>query len=172
MPPSVPSVTPAVHPLWDLATKGGKKDGVELHGETVTRGVSEVIYTAKQPLPPDRLDLVTMSVKLPVGEEGESVYFPTVQSCEKGQNRWIQIPAEGESADDLEEPAPAVVLTPRRAATALLLLTRTPPGRAPRSPRRVSRPRPSAVTTMGPRCGWRSPRPPWVRWGCWRGSAG
>jgi periplasmic copper chaperone A len=111
VPPSVPSVTPGVHPLWDVATKEGKKDKVELHGETITRGVSEVTFTAKQPLPPDRLDLLTMSVKLPAGEEGETVYFPTVQSCEKGQNRWIQIPAEGESAEELEEPAPAVVLT-------------------------------------------------------------
>jgi periplasmic copper chaperone A len=111
VPPSVPSVTPAVHPMWDVATKEGKKDKVELHGETITRGVSEVTYTAKQPLPADRLDLLTMSVKLPAGEEGESVYFPTIQKCEKGQTRWIQIPAEGESAEELEDPAPAVVLT-------------------------------------------------------------
>ena len=111
VPPSVPSATPAVHPLWDVATKEGKKDKVELHGETITRGVREVTYTAKQPLPPDRLDSLTLSVKLPAGEEGESVYFPTVQSCEKGQNRWIQIPAEGESAEELESPAPTVVLT-------------------------------------------------------------
>jgi periplasmic copper chaperone A len=111
VPPSVPTATPAVHPLWDVATKEGKKDKVELHGETITRGVSEVTYTAKQPLPPDRLDSVLVSVKLPAGDEGESVYFPTLQTCEKGQNRWIQIPAEGESAEELEEPAPAVVLT-------------------------------------------------------------
>jgi hypothetical protein len=111
VPPSVPSVTPGVHPLWDVATKEGKKDKVELHGETITRGVSEVIYTAKEPLPADRLDLLTISVKLPAGEEGETVYFPTIQSCEKGQHRWIQIPAEGDSAEELEEPAPAVVLT-------------------------------------------------------------
>jgi periplasmic copper chaperone A len=111
VPPSVPSVTPAVHPMWDVATKEGKKDKVELHGETITRGVSEVTYTAKQPLPADRLDLLTMSVKLPAGKEGESVYFPTIQKCKKGQTRWIQIPAEGESAEELEDPAPAVVLT-------------------------------------------------------------
>lgn len=111
VPPSVPSVTPAMHPLWDVATKEGKKDKVELHGETITRGVSEVTFTAKEPLAPDRLDLLTMSVKLPAGKEGESVYFPTIQRCEKGQTRWIQIPAEGESAEELEEPAPAVVLT-------------------------------------------------------------
>jgi periplasmic copper chaperone A len=111
IPPSVPSATPSVHPLWDVATKEGKKDKVELHGETITRGVSEVTYTAKQPLPPDRLDLFAMSVKLPAGEVGESVYFPTIQRCEQGQTRWIQIPAEGESAEELDEPAPAVVLT-------------------------------------------------------------
>ena len=111
VPPSVPSATPGVHPLWDVATQEGKKDKVELHGETITRGVSEVTFTAKQPLPPDRLDSVRLSVKLPAGQEGESVYFPTIQRCEKGQTRWIQIPAEGENPDELEDPAPAVVLT-------------------------------------------------------------
>jgi periplasmic copper chaperone A len=111
IPPSVPSVTPAVHPLWDVSTKEGKKDKVELHGETITGGVSEVTYTAKRPLPADRLDSFPISLKLPAGEEGESIYFPTIQRCEKGQTRWIQIPAEGESAEELEEPAPAVVLT-------------------------------------------------------------
>jgi periplasmic copper chaperone A len=111
IPPSVPSATPSVHPLWDVSTKEGKKNRVELHGETITRGVSEVTYTARQPLPPDRLDSFAISLKLPAGEEGESVYFPTIQRCEEGQTRWIQIPAEGESAEELEEPAPAVVLT-------------------------------------------------------------
>jgi periplasmic copper chaperone A len=111
IPPRVPSATPSVHPLWDVSTKEGKKNRVELHGETITRGVSEVTYTARQPLPPDRLDSFAISLKLPAGEEGESVYFPTIQRCEEGQTRWIQIPAEGESAEELEEPAPAVVLT-------------------------------------------------------------
>jgi periplasmic copper chaperone A len=110
IPPSVPSVTPAVHPLWEVDTKKGKKDPVELHGEQITRGVSEVIYTARRPLPPDRLALLPISVKLPAGKPGEPVYFPTIQTCSKGETRWIQIPAEGESEEDLESPAPAVTL--------------------------------------------------------------
>ncbi len=52
-----------------------------------------------------------MSLKMPAGKPGESIYFPTIQKCEQGETRWIQIPAEGESEDDLESPAPAVVLT-------------------------------------------------------------
>lgn len=109
IPPSVPTATPAVHPLWDVETKEGRKDPVDLHGEKVTRGVSEIIYTARQPLPSDRLDVLPVSVKLPPGE-GETVYFPTIQRCAEGQTRWIQIPSEGESVDDLESPAPSVTL--------------------------------------------------------------
>ena len=62
-------------------------------------------------LPEGRLAQFAVSLKLPAGEEGDVLYFPTVQKCEKGAHRWIQIPAEGESADELEEPSPQVVLT-------------------------------------------------------------
>jgi periplasmic copper chaperone A len=110
VPPSVATATPIVHPLWDVQTKEGKKDPVELHGEKITSGVSEIIYTAKTPLPEGRLAQFAVSLKLPAGEEGDVLHFPTVQKCEKGAHRWIQIPAEGESGDELESPAPAVVL--------------------------------------------------------------
>lgn len=113
IPESVPSVTPQVHPGWDVATKEGPKDAVELHGETVTRGVKEVIWTAADagPLPDGRLDIFGMSVKLPAGKAGDPVYFPIVQECVEGETGWIQIPQPGESEDDLESPAPAVTLT-------------------------------------------------------------
>lgn len=38
-----------------------------------------------------------------------TIYFPFVQRCEAGEIRWIGIPAE--PGDDLDEPAPAMVLT-------------------------------------------------------------
>jgi uncharacterized protein YcnI len=113
IPESVPSVTPQVHPGWEVTTEDGPKDAVELHGETVTLGVKEVVWTATDagPLPDKRLDVFGMSVKLPAGKAGDPVYFPTVQQCVKGETGWIQIPQPGESEDDLESPAPAVVLT-------------------------------------------------------------
>jgi hypothetical protein len=52
-----------------------------------------------------------MSLKMPAGKPGEPIYFPTIQKCAQGEMRWVQIPADGESEDDLESPAPAVVLT-------------------------------------------------------------
>lgn len=113
IPESVPRVTPQVHPGWEVTTKDGPKDAVELHGEAVTRGVKEVTWTATEagPLPDGRLDVFGMSVKLPAGQAGDPVYFPTVQQCVKGETGWIQIPQPGESEEDLESPAPAVVLT-------------------------------------------------------------
>jgi uncharacterized protein YcnI len=113
IPKSVPSATPQVHPGWEVTTKEGPKDPVELHGETVSRGVEEIAWTATdaEPLPDDRLDLFGMSVKLPAGKAGDAVYFPTVQQCVKGEGAWIQIPHAGESEDELEMPAPAATLT-------------------------------------------------------------
>jgi periplasmic copper chaperone A len=110
VPETVPSVTPGRHALWTLDTKQGPKERFELHGETITRGVSEVTYTAKQPLADDELDTFQWSVRMPKGA-GQTVYFPVIQKCERGEHRWIQIPKAGESADELEEPAPAVQLT-------------------------------------------------------------
>ena len=40
-----------------------------------------------------------------------TLYFPIVQECPDGvTERWIEIPAAGQSADDLELPAPGVKL--------------------------------------------------------------
>lgn len=43
----------------------------------------------------------------------ETLYVPIVQICEKGESRWIEIPAAGQKSDDLKEPAPAIRLTPK-----------------------------------------------------------
>jgi uncharacterized protein YcnI len=111
IPESVPSVTPEAVPGWEVSTKEGPKDEVELFGETITEGVSEVTWTARdEPLADDQLLRFGAEMKLPA-TEGETVYFPTIQRCEKGETRWIQIPAEGETEEDLDTPAPAVTLT-------------------------------------------------------------
>lgn len=110
IPKSIPSVTPQRNPFWELSTTEGKKEPTELHGEKITRGVGTVTWTATEPLPGNELDVLGMSVSLPAGE-GETLYFPAIQRCEKGITRWVQVPAEGESGEELDEPAPALELT-------------------------------------------------------------
>ena len=40
---------------------------------------------------------------------GQAVYFPTVQQCEKGVHRWIEIPAAGAAGHgEAGEPAPVL----------------------------------------------------------------
>jgi uncharacterized protein YcnI len=110
-PESVPSVTPEAVPGWEVSTKEGPKDEVELFGETVTEGVSEVTWTSQgEPLADGQLLRFGAEVALPA-TEGQTLHFPTIQKCEQGQTRWIQIPAEGETEEDLDEPAPALTLT-------------------------------------------------------------
>jgi uncharacterized protein YcnI len=110
-PKSVPQVTPEVVPGWEVSTEEGPKKKAELFGETITRGVSEVTWTATgEPLADHRLQRFGAELKLP-NSEGQTVYFPAIQRCQQGQTRWIQIPGPGETEEDLEEPAPAIALT-------------------------------------------------------------
>jgi uncharacterized protein YcnI len=110
-PKSVPSVTPEAVPGWEVSTKEGPKDKTELFGETITEGVSEVTWTSQgQPLADGQLLRFGAESALP-DAEGETLNFPAIQKCEEGETRWIQIPAEGETEEDLEEPAPALTLT-------------------------------------------------------------
>ncbi|GLQ34268.1 hypothetical protein GCM10007939_05510 [Amylibacter marinus] len=41
-------------------------------------------------------------------KEGSTVYFPTEQKCQTGENMWIEIPEEGADSHSVERPAPAL----------------------------------------------------------------
>lgn len=110
IPDDVPSVIPQRSPFWQVETKEGPKQAEGQHGEKSAQGVTEVVWTAREPLPDHELDVLGMTVALP-DAAGETLWFPVIQTCAKGQNRWIQIPAEGEDAHDLSDPAPGIELT-------------------------------------------------------------
>lgn len=114
IPDGVVSVKPEQEPGWEADTETGELDEpVELHGEEITEGVTEVSWTAQDgsELPDDEVRDFGLSMQLP-DRAGETLYFPAVQTCPDGSEiAWIEIPQEGESPDDLEEPAPSVMLT-------------------------------------------------------------
>jgi len=43
---------------------------------------------------------------------GGMLYFPVVQECEQGVERWIEIPADGKGPGDYEKPAAGLKLLP------------------------------------------------------------
>jgi uncharacterized protein YcnI len=119
MPEQIIAVTPSVNPGWDVEKvmedlAEPVEDG---HGGEYTERVAEVVYTAEEPLPDGLRDAFELSLKLPEAE-GETLAFPAVQECEKGETAWVQLPEEGQSADELEHPAPSIVLTAAETAEA------------------------------------------------------
>jgi uncharacterized protein YcnI len=111
IPDGVVSVKPELVPGWEYETVVGElSEPVTLHGEEITEGVREVRWFGGPPIPDEAFQEFGLSVRLP-DAPGETLYFPVVQTCEEGENAWVERPAEGQSADELEEPAPALTLT-------------------------------------------------------------
>ncbi len=112
IPESVLSVTPTRNPLWDVKSTIVKLDEptTDAHGNEVTERTSSVVYTANTPLPDGQRDAFELSFQVP-DAVGETLTFPTVQTCEKGETGWIEVPADGQDAHELEHPAPAFEIT-------------------------------------------------------------
>lgn len=111
-PAGVLSVKPQMKPGWSVDIKRKKLDAPQPggHGQMISEVVDEVTWRGG-PLPDSLYDTFGLVVKLP-DAPGQILYFPVVQECETGVSRWIEIPAAGQSAEHLHEPAPFIRLKP------------------------------------------------------------
>lgn len=114
IPDGVIAVKPMPKAGWELTTKVEPyAQPVKYYEDTLTEGVREIAWTGGK-LPDAWYDEFVFRGRLPDEGAGTTIYFPVVQECEEGVHRWISIPAEGKTADDYEEPAPGVTLTPKQ----------------------------------------------------------
>lgn len=101
IPDAVASARPQPKPGWTLA--------VEKSGDRV----SALTWTGR--LPDDQFDDFAVLMKLPAqtanGEPGALV-FPVIQTCEKGESQWTEVPDPERPNEKLTRPAPVVRLTP------------------------------------------------------------
>jgi periplasmic copper chaperone A len=109
-------VKPMPKPGWKLdVVRGNYQKPMSVRGTKVTEGVTEVDWSGGN-LPDAFYDEFVLNGY--IGDEapaGQTMYFPIVQECEKGINRWIEIPAaENAHAGEPAEPAAALKLLPRR----------------------------------------------------------
>jgi periplasmic copper chaperone A len=113
IPDGVIAVKPMVKPGWNVEVVKGKYAApYDFHGTKLTEGVKEVVWSGGK-LPDDYYDEFVISTYLTPALKPDTVlYFPTVQECEQGVSRWIDIPAEGhaEHMHDDKSPAPGVKL--------------------------------------------------------------
>ncbi|KQY56647.1 MULTISPECIES: YcnI family copper-binding membrane protein [unclassified Nocardioides] len=112
IPEQILSVTPTRNPLWKVRTQIVPLDepATDAHGNTVTERVGTVTYTARTPLPDGVRDTFELSLTLP-DAEGETLAFPVIQTCEKGETAWTEVAAEGQDPEQLESPAPTVTIS-------------------------------------------------------------
>ncbi|MRX51196.1 DUF1775 domain-containing protein [Paracoccus sp. S-4012] len=110
----IPDGITAAQPMpkhgWEIEIVHAPLDPPLVDGDReITERISEIHWLGGK-LPEEYYDEFVFRTRLP-DTPGATLYFPVVQECEEKVHRWIEIPAEGQNADELSEPAPAVMLT-------------------------------------------------------------
>ena len=117
VPESVLSVTPDPQPVLrrrgeDRGARRARDRRPRQRGHRAHRQRSSTPRTT--PLPDGQRDTFELSFQVP-DAAGETLAFPTIQTCEKGETGWVEVPAEGQDAEELEHPAPSFEILPASA---------------------------------------------------------
>jgi periplasmic copper chaperone A len=112
LPAELNDAQPTVNPNWTVekVTEQLAEPKKLADGSSITKRTSQIVYTAKAPLPHELRDALVLSVKLP-DMAGTTLYFPTLQSCETGQTDWSEIAKDGQDPHSLKAPAPSVTIS-------------------------------------------------------------
>lgn len=117
IPEGVISVKPMVKPGWTLEVKRGDyaKPYSYLHGAKMSQGPKEITWSGGN-IPDAYYDEFVMQTFI-AGElpPNTTLYFPVIQTCEKGEHRWVETPSSPKTGSGHGEPAPALKLLPAAA---------------------------------------------------------
>jgi periplasmic copper chaperone A len=115
IPEGVIGVKPMPKAGWNVETVEGKyATEYDFHGAKLSQGVKEVVWSGGQLLDRNYDEFVLIGFLTDTLKPNTMLYFPTVQECEQGVSRWIDIPAEGSDGHAHDKaPAPGVKLMPK-----------------------------------------------------------
>jgi uncharacterized protein YcnI/copper(I)-binding protein len=110
IPEGVVAVKPMPKPGWTLdLVKGPYVTTYSVPGGAVREGIKEIVWSGA--LPDDFYDEFVFQARITAAfEPGRTVYFPTIQECASGAERWVEIPADGQDPHALKNPAPGVLI--------------------------------------------------------------
>lgn len=98
---------PMPKPGWTVSTRVGKlAEPYESHGTRYTEGVLEISWVANgaaNALPAAFYDEFVLRGTTP--HTPGPLWFKVVQTCEKGSNDWVEVPASGTATKGLKMPA-------------------------------------------------------------------
>jgi uncharacterized protein YcnI len=107
MPAGFVGAQPMPKPGWKVSTRVGKlAQPYVAHGKTYTDGVLEISWAAQgaeNALPAAFYDEFVLRGTTP--SQPGPLWFKVVQTCEKGANEWVEVPAKGSSTKGLKSPA-------------------------------------------------------------------
>ncbi|WP_269496450.1 YcnI family copper-binding membrane protein [Castellaniella sp. S9] len=112
MPDGAVAAKPQPKPGWTLdLVQGDYAKPETLHGATITSGVREISWSGR--LPDAYYDEFVFRVSLASSlKAGDTLYFPVVQECAQGVERWIDTSGK----DGADGPAPGIeLLAPAKA---------------------------------------------------------
>lgn len=115
LPSGLRGAKPMPKPGWTLdIQRATLAQPYDSHGKTVTRDVVEISWRARSAdawLADDQYDEFALRGQVSP-QAGGTLWFKVLQTCEKGQIDWAEVPAPGASADDLKSPAVGLEITP------------------------------------------------------------
>ena len=101
IPPGVVSARPQPKPGWTYETEREA-------GADPKAAPSAITFSGR--LPDEAFDDFSLLMKLPAA--GEALVFPVIQTCEKGESQWTQVPSADAPDERLSRPAAILHLTP------------------------------------------------------------
>ena len=112
IPEGIIAVKPMPKAGWELEiVRGPYEQSYTLWGSEVSEGVKELIWSGEL-LDEHYDEFIWRGRFTDALPAGEMLYIPVVQECASAAERWIEIPAEGQSSRDLPYPAPGVMVVP------------------------------------------------------------
>ena len=99
IPEGVGNATPVYQGGWKIDRTLGT-DGVP----------TSITFTADAPIESGVAASVGVDVLFDTSAKGKTIAFPVEQKCVVGSTSWSQIPKKGQTAEDLDNPAPSVTI--------------------------------------------------------------
>ena len=117
VPEGLIAVKPMAKPGWTIDVTKGKYERSYsfMHGMTVSEGAKQITWTG-------RLEDAFVDEFAFAGfvadtlKDGDVLVLPTVQECDKGIERWVEIAAAGQAPHSLKSPAPLLKIAATAAA--------------------------------------------------------
>lgn len=107
IPQGINTARPQPKPGWEIEIERAPLAApVRTEYGEITERVSAVTWRGL--LPADQFDDFALLMKLP--NRSGPIHFRAFQTCEQGGRAWVEIPAAGQNAHDLENPAPTLMV--------------------------------------------------------------